>query len=218
MLTQLIEHKTCGYIGTRNEFLKNDSLICPRCATNISNNLESHRIIGDFYQCDNCTNRFDKPDVIHVCQNCGKSSTFQDIKYIKVLSYRISDDVIDKLADALPILESTRLFFEQNGFTVKLHSQLAGASGVQSLFDVVAEKGAIRIAIDTSLEGNKDDLVALLTKKMDVNPSKVLLLDLSRGEELMTLGKIYGIDVVSVGADQSLPEATKNLLSGFVKG
>jgi predicted RNA-binding Zn-ribbon protein involved in translation (DUF1610 family) len=218
MLTQLIEHKTCGYIGARKDFLKNDLLICPRCGANISSDLESYRIIGDFYQCDNCGNRFDKPDVIHVCQNCGKTSTFQDIKYTKVFSYRISEDVLYKLANELPILESIRLFFEQNGFTVRLRSQLVGASGVQSLFDVVAEKGAIRIAIDTSLEGNKDDIVALLAKKMDVNPSKVLLLDLSCGEELLTLGRIYGIDVVSVGADQILSEETKKLLSGFVGG
>jgi predicted RNA-binding Zn-ribbon protein involved in translation (DUF1610 family) len=218
VLTQLIEHKTCGFIGARKEFLKNGLLICPRCGANISNDLESHRIIGDFYQCDNCGNRFDKPDVIHICQNCGKSSTFREIKYIEVLSYRISDDVLYKLANDLPIIESIRLFFEQNGFTVKLHSQLAGASGVQSLFDVVAEKGDIQIAIDTSLEGNKDDIVALLTKKMDVNPSKVLLLDLSSGKELQTLGKIYGIDVVSVEADHGLPEETKKLLSGFVGG
>jgi predicted RNA-binding Zn-ribbon protein involved in translation (DUF1610 family) len=217
-LTQLIEHKTCGYIGARKDFLKNDLLICPRCGANISNDIGSHRVIGDFYQCDNCGNRFDKPDVIHVCQNCGKSSTFQEIKYTAVLSYRISEDILYKLAHELPIIESARLFFEQHGFTVKLRSQLAGASGVQSLFDVVAEKGAIQIAIDASLEGNKDDLVALLTKKMDVNPSQVLLLDLSRGEELQTLGKIYGIDVVSVGADQSLPEEAKKLFSGFVGG
>jgi hypothetical protein len=218
MLTQLIEHKTCGYIGARKDFLKNDLLICPRCEANISNDLESYRVIGDFYQCENCGNRFDKPDVIHICQNCGKSSTFMEIKYAEVLSYRISDDVLNKLANELPIIESIRLFFEQNGFTVKLHSQLAGASGVQSLFDVVAEKGAIRIAIDASLEGNKDDIVALLAKKMDVNPSKVLLLDLTHGEELQTLGRIYGIDVVSVGADQSLPEETRKLLSGLFRG
>ena len=218
MLTQLIEHKTCGYLGTRNDFLKNVLLICPRCGVNISNNLESHRIVGDFYQCDNCGNRFDKPDVIHVCQNCGKSSTFREIKYTEVLSYRISDDFIGKLTSGLLILENVRLFLEQNGFTVRFHGQLAGASGVQSLFDVVAEKGAIRIAIDTSFEGNRDAMFALLAKKTDVNPSKVLLLDLSCGEELLTLGKTYGIDVVRVRADQSLPEEMKKMLSGFVAG
>ncbi len=63
------------------------------------------------------------------------------------------------------------------------------------------------------MEGNKNDIVALLAKKVDVNPSRAILLDLSGGVELLALGKIYGIDVVSVKADQKTPTSLEEILS-----
>jgi hypothetical protein len=56
----------------------------------------------------------------------------------------------------------------------------------------------------------------LLAKKVDVNPTRALILDLSGGAELATLGKIYGIDVVSAKADQKIPTEFEELLAKYV--
>ncbi|MCW4005171.1 MAG: hypothetical protein NWF04_01025 [Candidatus Bathyarchaeota archaeon] len=213
MLTELIEHKTCGYIGARSDFLRGNKLICPRCSTDLTNQPAAYKIIGNFYQCDNCGNRFDKPEVVHICQNCGTTSTFQQVKYVKVFSYRIDDDVVQKFSEELPILDNIKRFLEKKGLTVKLHSEITGISGVPSKFAVIAEKAQTRVVIDVSLEGEKNDIVALLAKKMDVTPTKILLLDLSGGKELEGLGKIYGIDVVSATADQDVPKDVEALLN-----
>lgn len=215
-LTQLIEHKKCGYIGAVSDFSKPTGLICPRCGTQLMPDSVDYRIIGNFYQCENCGNRFDKPEVKHVCQNCGKPSTFQDIKYQKIFSYRISDEVVRELGRELPILENIRLFLVEKGFTVKLHSEIAGASGVKSAFAVIGEKDSVRIVVDVSLEGNKNDIVALLAKKVDVNPTVALILDLSGGAELATLGKVYGITVVTAKADQKVPKEFEDLVVKYV--
>lgn len=42
---------------------------------------------------------------------------------------------------------------------------------------------------------------------------KAVLLDLSGGVELLSLGKIYGIDVVSAKADQKTPEALGEIIT-----
>ncbi len=215
-LTQLIEHKKCGYIGTISDFSKPNGLVCPRCGTTLTSDSVDYRIIGNFYQCENCGNRFDKPEVKHVCQNCGKPSTFQDVKYEKVFSYSISEAVIRELGRELPILENIRLFLVDKGFMVNLHSEVAGTSGVKSSFAIIAEKGDVRIVVDVSLEGDKKDIVALLAKKVDVNPTRSLILDLSGGAELATLGKIYGIAVVIAKADQKVPKEFEELLAKYV--
>jgi len=217
-LTQLLEHKTCGYIGARCDFAKANSLICPRCMTDIANETSSYRNVGNFYQCEKCENRFDKPEVIHVCQNCGKPSTFQNVKYIRVPTYRVSDEALRELTRELPILENIRLYLENRGFKVKMRSNVTGVSGVQSPFDVIAERENIRVVIDASLDGSKSDMVALLAKKVDVNPSKALLLDLSGNDELSTLGKIYGIEVISAKANQGVPGEFERLVAGAVAG
>jgi hypothetical protein len=215
-LTQLIEHTKCGYIGPLSDFSNPNGLVCPRCKTTLTSEPLDYRIIGNFYQCENCENRFDKPEVKHVCQNCGKPSTSQDVKYEKVFSYRVSDAVVWELGHELPILENIRLFLADKGFTVKLQSEVEGASGVKSFFAIIAEKSNVRIVVDVSLEGDKKDLVALLAKKVDVNPTRALILDLSGGAELAGLGKIYGIDVVTAKADQNVPKEFEELLAKHV--
>jgi hypothetical protein len=217
-LTQLLEHKTCGFIGARYDFAKANSLICPRCMTDLSKETSSYRNVGNFYQCEKCENRFDKPEAVHVCQNCGKTSTFQNVKYIKVSTYRVSDELTRELTRELPILENIRLYLENKGFRVRMRGTVVGVSGVQSPFSVIAERENIRVVIDVSLEGDKTDMVALLATKVDVNPSKALLLDLSCSEELNVLGKIYGIDVVSAKANQNVPAVFDKLVSELIIG
>jgi hypothetical protein len=210
-LTNLIEHTTCGYIGPLLDFAQQDRLICPRCNSNINTQDKNYRNIGNFYHCEKCDYRFDKPEVIHVCQNCGKNSTFKEVKYIRVSTYRVSDDIVSQYMSELPSLESLRLYLANHGYTVKLHGELRGASGTMSHFDLIAEKNNIILVIDTSLQGNKSDIVTFLTKKIDVNPTKALLLDLSDGTELTALGKIYGIDVWKV-KDDPLSKELQNLV------
>ena len=215
-LTALLEHMKCGYIGTRSDFVKGADLVCPRCSTTLSGAAGNYRVIGNFYQCDSCGNRFDRPEVLHVCQNCGRSSTYHDAAYVKLFSYRVSEDVVKEFGRELPILDNTRKLLTDKGFTVKLRAKVSGSSGVQSSFDIVAEKGDVRLVIDVSVEGNKNDIIGLLAKKMDVNPTRALILDLSDGDELTLLGKVYDIVVLKARVDQSIPDEFESFLASSV--
>jgi len=64
-----------------------------------------------------------------------------------------------------------------------------------------------------------------MAKKIDVNPTKALLLDLSGKNELNAIGEIYGVDVFAVGVidakvDQGVPkdfeELVKNLTNNSI--
>jgi hypothetical protein len=220
-LTQLLEHKECGYIGARSDFMRKAVLTCPRCDTALAGEGKDFRSIGNFYQCEKCTNRFDRPEVVHVCLNCGKVSTYQDAKYIRVVSYHVSDNILSELTSELPLLEHLSVFLENTGFKVRLHDVITGISGTPSHFDLIAEKQPITIVIDASLEGNKSDILAFLAKKIDVNPTRALLLDLSDGNELSALGKIYGIDVMGIGVidakvDQQVPKVFEDLITSLL--
>ena len=204
-LTELLEHTKCGYIGAKENFVKESGLACPSCHAGLLSETEHYRAIGNFYQCEKCGNRFDKPEAIYVCQNCDKVSSQQEAKYVKVYSYRISEERIREFGRELPVLENARQLLVNSGFKVKLHAKVTGASGVQSLFDAVAERGETLLVADISVSGNKNDIVALLAKKADVNPTKALIIDLSGLDELLLLGKIYDILVIKAAKDQSLP-------------
>ena len=210
--TELFEHIRCGYIGPKDTFVKEDVLVCPRCQTVLGEGSSDHRVIGNFYQCEKCLYRFDKPDVVHFCQNCGTTSTHQTAKYIKIFGYRIPDETIREFQKELPILKNIKKILADRGFRVQVHAKVAGSSGVESPFDIFAEKDEIRLAIDVSMGGDKNDIISLLAKKVDVNPTRAVIVDLSAGDELANLGKVYDITVLKTSVDRAVPYNLESLL------
>jgi predicted RNA-binding Zn-ribbon protein involved in translation (DUF1610 family) len=214
---ELLEHAKCGHIGTRGEFLRDAGLVCPSCRVALVEEVVDYRVIGNFYQCEKCGYRFDKPEVVHFCQNCGRVSSVQEAKYVKLSAYTIAEDLVREFARELPILETIEKVLAGMGFRVKLRAKIGGASGVQSPFDVVAEKNGVRLVMDVSVVGDKKDIVALLAKKIDVAPTKAVIVDLSGGEELVGLGRVYDITVfkAAAGGVGGLPEGFEDFLAAL---
>ena len=213
--TELLEHIKCGYIGSKDTFVKEGVLVCPRCQAGLVEKAVDHRVIGNFYQCEKCVYRFDRPDVVHFCQNCGTASTHQTAKYIKVFGYRIPDETIREFQKELPILKNMKKILTGRGFKVQVHAMVAGASGVESPFDILAEKDVVRLVIDVSLGGDKNDIIALLAKKVDVNPTRAVIFDLSTSDELANLGKVYDIAVLKTSVDRAIPYNFESFLAAL---
>jgi len=211
--TELLEHMKCGHIGSKDTFAKDSALICPSCQARLTEETVQYRVIGNFYQCEKCGHRSDKPEIIHVCQKCGRISTYQDAKYIKVLAYKITEETMKEFGRDLPILDNIRKILIDKGFRVKLHPKIVGASGAESSFDILAEKDEMRLVIDISINGSKNDIIALLAKKLDVNPTKTVIINLSGIDELTSLGKVYDIVVFKVAGDQKTPDGFESFLA-----
>jgi len=211
---ELIEHMKCGYIGSKDKFMKDSSLVCPGCQAKFDEDSKeiTYREIGSCYQCEKCGYRFDKPEIIHLCQKCERSFTYKDAKYIKIFAYKITDETLNNLGRDLPILEDINKILTDNGFKVQLNPKITGASGVQHSFDILAEKNETRLVIDISLTGNKNDMISLLGKKVDVDPTNALIIDMSNLDELTPLGKVYGITVLKTTDKQNFPDHFENFL------
>jgi hypothetical protein len=207
--TELLEHMKCGYIGSNDKFMKDSFLVCPNCQTKLSEVLQ-YRVIGNCYQCEKCEYRFDKPDVIHICQRCGRNFTYQEAKYIKIFAYKITEETVNALRGDLPVLGTIKKILSDKGFKVQLHPLITGTSGVKHTFDILAEKNEARIIIDISITGNKNDMISLFGKKLDVNPTKALIIDLSNLDELTQLGKVYDITVLKTADTNNLSNFLEN--------
>jgi len=213
--TELLEHMKCGCIGSRDKFMKGSSLVCPGCQAELTEEAIHYRVIGNCYQCEKCGYRFDKPEIIHFCQKCRRTFKYQEAKYIKIIAYKITDETVNDLGRDLPILENIKKILTDKGFEVQLHPQITGASGVQHPFDILAEKNETRLVIDISITGNKNDMISLLGKKVDVNPTKALIIDLSNLDELTPLGKVYDITVFKTINNHNLPNQFENFLAAL---
>ena len=213
--TELLEHVKCGNIGSKDSFVKGPFMVCPRCNVRLAKENVDYRVLGNFYQCEKCGNRFDKPDIIHFCQNCATTSTYQEAKYLKTFAYRVTEEATKDSQRELPILDNIEKALTSRGFKVQSHTKVKGTSGAQSPFDILASKERISLVIDVSAAGNKNDIIALLAKKVDVNPTKAIIIDLSTSDELTNLGKVFGIAVFKATADEDVPADFESFLASL---
>lgn len=210
--TELLEHMKCGYMGSRDDFLKDLSMVCPRCQTElVDDTLQYHRV-GDCYKCEKCGHCFDTPEVIHICQQCKRSFTHREAKYIKIFAYKISEEITKEFLRELPLFESVEEILHEKHYDTQFHTQLTGASGVQHSFDIVAKRESVLLVADVSLAGDKKDAISLLGKKTDVKPTECMIIDLSDRDELLSLGKIYGITIIKGGNEKKLRKDLRNVL------
>jgi len=117
---RLIEHPFCGYTGLWNVFVRSTRLVCPNCKTDLGpsngrpkgdGSKSDYRMIGSSFQCEKCKYRFDRPNVVHKCQNCDSTFTYKTSRYEKIFTYNIPDDVIRRLRE---VEETSVLVVEDN--------------------------------------------------------------------------------------------------------
>jgi len=213
--TELLEHTNCGNIGPKDTFVKGTFLVCPRCQSVLTEGGPDNRIIGNFYQCEKCGYRFDRPDVVHLCMNCGTTSTHQTAKYVKVFRYTIPDEIAKELQRELPALKNLKKTLTDRGFKVQTRARVKGVSGAESVFDILAEKDRVRLVIDVSTTGDKNDIIGLLAKKVDVNPTRAAIIDLSGSDVQTSLGKVYDVVVFKTTADHAAVDGFEKFLAMF---
>ncbi len=213
--TELLEHTKCGNIGPKDTFVKGTFLVCPRCQSVLTEGGPDNRIIGNFYQCEKCGYRFDRPDVVHLCMNCGTTSTHQTAKYVKVFRYTIPDEIAKELQRELPALKNLKKTLTDRGFKVQTRARVKGVSGAESVFDILAEKDRVRLVIDISTTGDKNDIIGLLAKKVDVNPTRAAIIDLSGSDVQTSLGKVYDVVVFKTTADHAAVDGFEKFLAMF---
>jgi len=216
--TELLEHMKCGYMDSKDKFQKGKSLICPSCQTRLVEEALHYRVIGNCFQCEKCGFRFDKPEIMHFCRGfreCRRTFTYQEAKYDKIFSYKITDETVKSLRSGQPVLESIEKIFTEKGYQVHLHPKITGASGVQHPFAILAEKNQTRIVIDVSITGNKNDMISLLGKKVDINPTGAAIIDLSKSNELTQLGKVYNITVFQATNEPDLQKHLSHFLTNL---
>jgi len=211
--TELLEHMKCGNIGSKDTFVKGIFLVCPRCQNVLTEGGPDNRVIGNFYQCEKCAYRFDRPDVVHLCMNCGATSTHQTAKYVKIFRYKIPDEIAKELQRDLPVLKNLRKTLTDRGFRIQTRARVKGVSGAESVFDILAEKDDVRLVIDISTTGDKNDIIALLAKKIDVNPTRAAIIDLSGSDIQTSLGKVYDVFVFKTTADHAAVDGFEKFLA-----
>jgi len=158
---KLIEHPYCGYTGTKKSYISGSKLVCPKCKTELrevnrktqgKGSINNYRIIGSTFECEACNQRFDRPNLIHICQNCGSEFNYKTAIYKKEYNYEIPIELIKKLriTDKILVLaiednsddaELIKINLEKSEYVFKVEPATTGKEGLKKIkekyYDVI---------------------------------------------------------------------------------
>jgi len=206
---ELIEHIGCGFIDSKEKFVRENALVCPECKKMLGN--KEFKTIGSCYQCGECGERFEKPDITHICQQCKKSFNYREASYVKVSAYEIPEETIKKFAKEVPLSEVLTEVLREKGLEVQLNATVTGQSGLKHTFSITARKGDFLLVVENVLSGERQELMDALAKKTDVNPTLMVLIDFSNRNEA-SFDKVSGLVLVKTSDKRTLRENLQGIL------
>lgn len=83
---KLIEHFKCGNVETEDAY---ENHMCPKCGKEIKIIGVDHRIIYNFYICQNCKNKFPEPSVKYICSRCNNKFGIEQAKWITSQAFKV---------------------------------------------------------------------------------------------------------------------------------
>ena len=193
----IIEHTRCGYIGSEESFRRGDDIVCPKCKGQLKD--VDFKKIGESFECNTCSSRFEAPKVSNKCSSCGQVFTYKDAKYVSIYSYALSETAKRMLVKDFIQIASVANYLRSRGFDVSRNQDLVGRSGATHSFHIVARRDHLLIVADFAFEPKEDKIVALFARKYDISPTRALLITIAEPtEEQEKISAVYGVNIISL--------------------
>lgn len=209
-----IEHPHCGYIDQKSKFEKEFRYVCPNCETDLGpmgekpqeSGKESYTVLGSSFTCNNCEQNFEKPNLIHQCQNCGANFSYKQSRYQKISSYKKTQKALQlsPANEVQQIKKDIQKILEERDIEGRINATLMGESEGEHKFDVIGKSKPGLIVGDISVENAPEDLISLFGKRTDVHagtevPIFAFLIDLSHNEKVQKMEDVYDIKTIKTG-------------------
>jgi len=203
---QLVQHPFCGYIGQITMFRTETGLRCPNCNKDIndssldSSDRSAYKTIGFSMECEN-GHRFVSPKITHLCPSCQAKFNHRESYYRPIYDYELTQkasNLIGQEIDTEAVIRKAQGILEQNGYMTSRNDEIVGFSSSVHEFSLTGNNGSKVLLFDVATLGLNDELTKLLGKKMDIENSTAVFLDTTGNKEIVSLGQVYGINVVDL--------------------
>jgi hypothetical protein len=201
----LFEHKKCGYIAeSKNfDFSNTEHSICPSCIKEIKNFEKEIRVPAMWYQCEDCTEKFDNAVIKLHCRKDDHDFDTNSGKFITTFCYKLKNSNISNISDTAQIKNELLKLLHGFNFTAELNSLVKGKSGNVHEIPIFGKSkstgNTILIFIKNQSTGvDEADMNSILIPKLDIEPKNTLLVTVSGVKEgVENLAKHYDINLIS---------------------
>jgi nitrite reductase/ring-hydroxylating ferredoxin subunit len=201
----LFEHKKCGYITESNnfDFTNQENSNCPSCKKSIKNFEKEIRVPAMWYQCDNCSEKFDNAVIKLHCRKHEHDFDTNSGQFVTTFSYKLKNSEISINSDTNQIKDEILKLLEGFNFNSKLNVSIKGKSGNIHEIPIYGKSSitqeSILIFIKNSSGGiDQSDMNSVLVPKLDINPTNTLLVTVSGTDDAVeNLAAHYGIHLIS---------------------
>ena len=174
---KLLQHRECGWVGTEED-VRGD--VCPGCGRRVK---EFVKVLG------------------FACMNCGNRFLHDEAVFKQVYSYRISEKKFKEVVQNI-IIAPVAEFFAEHEYDVEAPGKLAGESGVEHTFDVVARRDGETVVVDIHFpkQPGEQTIIRMFAKMFDVKPTRAIIVAVPRMSEVgKRLAESYKIDLIEAG-------------------
>ncbi len=202
---QLVQHPFCGHIGRKSQFQGESGLRCPSCKTDLideqtTSEKSSYKTIGTSLECEN-GHRFVNPEISHLCSRCEAKFSHKESNYRAIYNYELTQKALDLIGneiDTEAALAKVQELLENRGYSTAKNDKMVGFSSSTHEFSLTGKKDSQVMLFDVAILGGNDELTKLLGKKIDIENSTATFLDSKGNKALVSLGQVYGINIVDL--------------------
>ena len=201
----LFEHKKCGYIteSTNFDFIDQGNSSCPSCKKEIKNFEKEIRVPAMWYQCDDCSEKFDNAVIKLHCRKHEHDFDTNSGQFVTTFSYKLKNSEISINSDTNQIKDELLKLLQGFNFNAKLNVSIKGKSGNVHEIPIYAKSKtsdeSLLIFIKNPPDGiGQSDMNSILVPKLDIDPTNTLLVTISDiNDGMENFAKHYDINLIS---------------------
>ncbi|AFS80947.1 hypothetical protein NKOR_05305 [Candidatus Nitrosopumilus koreensis AR1] len=200
----LFEHKKCGYIteSTNFDFTDNENSQCPSCKKTISNFEKEIRVPAMWYQCNDCSEKFDDAVIKLHCRKYEHDFDTNSGQFISTFRYRLKNSEISMNSETSQIKDEIQKLLTKFNFDSSINYSVHGKSNNIHEIPIYGKHRtsdeSIIIFIKNQSRGiDQTDMNSILVPKLDVEPTNTLLITFSAiNDGVEQIAKHYGINLI----------------------
>lgn len=200
---RLVEHKSCGYTGSEDEFARNGVYACPKCRVELVLAGADYENKGIRYVCGDCNATVEQPDEEWACSSCRRSFGKMDLREEVLYRYRVNEAQVARLRVERIPKSRVRDFLAREGYDIQETVRTTGKSGAEHEIDLLGTKRAgplehrIVVGFATAEETvESEEVIKLYAKAYDVNAQDIIMVASPRlSDDAMSFARHYHIRV-----------------------